>query len=61
MGEDAAALLHAHGVLATADRTVPRILNRDQSASCPLEARVEKLEDPAQMVEALRAFRPAGK
>lgn len=60
MGEDAAALLHAHGVLATADRTVPRILNRDQSASCPLEARVEKLEDPAQMVEALRAFRPAG-
>ena len=40
---------------------MPRILNRDQSASCPLEARVEKLEDPAQMVEALRAFRPAGK
>ena len=61
MGEDAAALLHAHGVLATPDRTVPRILNRDQSASCPLEARVEKLEDPALMVEALRAFRPAGK
>lgn len=61
MGEDAAAFLHAHGVLATADRTVPRILNRDQSAACPLEARVEKLDDPARMVEALRTFKPAGK
>lgn len=54
-------LMSGIGLLAAADRTVPRILNRDQSASCPLEARVEKLEDPAQMVEALRAFRPAGK
>lgn len=61
MGEDAAAFLHAHGVLATADRMVPRILNRDQSAACPLEARVEKLSDPAQMVEAVRTFKPAGK
>lgn len=61
MGEDAAALLRAHGIAATADRTVPKILNRDQSASCPLEARVEKLDDPAQMVEVLRTFKPAGK
>ena len=61
MGEDAAALLRAHGVAATADRTVPRILNRDQSAPCPLEARVEKLDAPAQMVEALRTFKPPRK
>ena len=61
MGEDAAAFLHAHGVLTTADRMVPRILNRDQSAACPLETRVEKLGDPARMVEALRTFKPAGK
>ena len=58
MGEDAAAFLHAHGVLATADKTVPRILNRAQTAPCPLEARVEKLDDPAQIVEAVRSFTP---
>ena len=56
MGEDAAALLRANGVSVTAEKTVPRILNRDQSAPCPLEKTVEGLTEPAKMVKALRAF-----
>lgn len=56
MGEDAKALLAAHGVTATADRLVPKILNRDLSASCPMEAKVGSETDPEKMVAALRAF-----
>lgn len=56
MGEDAKALLEAHGVTATADRLVPKILNRDLSASCPMEAKVGNETDPEKMVAALRAF-----
>lgn len=55
MGEDAKALLEAHGVAATAERLVPKILNRDLSASCPMEAKVGGETDPTKMVEALRA------
>ena len=56
MSEEAKSLLAAHNVPATADRLVPKILNRDQSASCPLEARVAQEADPQKMVAALRAF-----
>lgn len=56
MGEDAKALLAAHGVTATADRLVPKILNRDLSASCPMEAKVGNETDPEKMAAALRAF-----
>ena len=56
MSEEAQSLLAAHNVPATADRLVPKILNRDQSASCPLEARVAQEDDPQKMVAALRAF-----
>ncbi len=56
MSEEAKSLLAAHDVPATADRLVPKILNRDQSASCPLEARVAQEADPQKMVAALRAF-----
>ena len=56
MGEDAKALLAAHGVTATADRLVPKILNRDLSESCPMEAKVGNETDPVKMVAALRAF-----
>lgn len=56
MSEEAKGLLAAHDVPATADRLVPKILNRDQSASCPLEARVAQEADPQKMVAALRAF-----
>ena len=56
MSEEAKSLLAAHNVPATADRLVPKILNRDQSASCPLEARVAQEADPQKMVADLRAF-----
>ena len=56
MSEEAKSLLAAHNVPATTDRLVPKILNRDQSASCPLEARVAQEADPQKMVADLRAF-----
>ena len=60
MSEEARTLLAAHGVAATADRIVPKILNRDLDASCPLEARVADETDPQKMVEALRRFLSRG-
>ncbi len=60
MGEEAKRFLAAHGVPATADRIVPKILNRDLDASCPLEARVADETDPQKMVEALRRFLSRG-
>lgn len=55
MGADAAALLKARGITASADRTVPRILNRDLSDGCPMERAVDGIDDPAEMVKALRS------
>lgn len=55
MSEDAKALLDERGIPASADRFVPKILNRELNAGCPLEARVENERDPEKMVEALRA------
>ncbi len=56
MSEEAKDLLTARGVRVSADRLVPKILNRDLSASCPLEATVAAESDPQKMVEALRTF-----
>lgn len=56
MSEEAKSLLAANGVKASADRVVPRILNHDLSASCPMEASVAREKDPQKMVAALRAF-----
>ena len=58
MSKDAKELLEKHGVTATAEKVVPRILNRDRSASCPMESAVSGESEPAKMVETLRAFRP---
>lgn len=55
MGADAAALLKARGITVSADRTVPRILNRDLSDGCPMERAVDGIDDPAEMVKALRS------
>ena len=55
MGADAATLLKARGITASADRTVPRILNRDLSDGCPMERAVDGIDDPAEMVKALRS------
>ena len=56
MSEDARTLLSARGIPASADEMVPKILDRQKRASCPLETRIEGIEDPERMVEALRAM-----
>ena len=55
MSAEAAALLKAHGVEASADKTVPKILNRDLTDSCPMEQTIDGREDPAEMVKALKS------
>ena len=55
MGADALALLKAHGVDASAEKTVPKILNRDLTDSCPMEQTVEGIDDPNKMVKALKS------
>ena len=42
------------GIAITADKVVREIFNRDKTGRCPMESRVEKLESPAEIVEALR-------
>ena len=54
MSAEAASLLKAHGVEASAEKTVAKILNRDLTDSCPMEQTVDGMEDPAEMVNALR-------
>ena len=54
MSADAASLLKAHGVETSADKSVPKILNRDLTDGCPMEQTVEGLDDPAEMVKALK-------
>lgn len=56
MSEEAKSLLEKYGVRTSADKVVPKILNRELTASCPMEATVAKETDPAKMVEALRGF-----
>jgi len=56
MSEDAKELLGKRGVAATAEKVVPKILNRDLSASCPMEAAVVGESEPEKMVEAIKAF-----
>jgi len=50
----AAELLAKHHVGFSAEKTVDVILNRDKTGSCPMEAAVKDLNDPAKMVEAIR-------
>ena len=56
MSEDAKDLLGKRGVAATAEKVVPKILNRDLSASCPMEAAVGGETEPEKMVEVIKAF-----
>ena len=55
MGADALALLKTHGVDASAEKTVPKILNRDLTDGCPMEQTVDGIDDPAEMVKALKS------
>ena len=54
MSEEAKGFLALKGVESSAEKLVPKILNRDLSAGCPMETAVEGLEDPEAMVGALR-------
>ena len=54
MSEDARAFLTAHGVEAEAEKLVPRILDRDRADRCPLEKAVDDLNEPTEMINALK-------
>ncbi len=54
MGADAAAMLKKHGIVASAEKNVPKILNRDLTDGCPMEHTVEGIDSPEEMVKALR-------
>lgn len=47
--------LQARGVMVEADTLVPELRNRKGDGRCPMESAVDKLDDPAAMVSALRA------
>ena len=54
-GAGAEELCQAAGVQLVAAKTVPRILNRDRSASCPMEQAAEELKDTGKIMAAVRA------
>lgn len=54
MSEPAATFLAARGVPSEAARRTPQIDSRDRSGPCPMEVAVRDLEDPAEMVGAIR-------
>ena len=53
-GKGARELLAANGVALEAAKTVEVILNHEQTGSCPMERAVSGLEEPKEMVEAIR-------
>ena len=55
MSETAKAFLAEQDVPATADETVPQILNRKRDGLCPLEDSVKNLDEPAKMLKAIRS------
>ncbi|MBQ1428349.1 MAG: DUF1893 domain-containing protein, partial [Kiritimatiellae bacterium] len=46
--------LKKHGVECDADQTVPRIMNRENTGGCPMDAAVLGDDNPASMVKKLR-------
>ena len=50
MSEDAMSLLRSHGVEASAETTVPKILDAQRDGRCPMELAVEGLDDPKEIV-----------
>jgi len=54
-GEGAEDICRKAGVELLAERTVPRILNRERSGSCPMEQAVVDLNDNQKIIEAVRA------
>jgi len=53
--EPASVVLAAHGIGFSAEQTVPAILNRSRTGSCPMEAAVAGTHDPKLAVPLLRA------
>jgi len=53
-GKGAAELFEKHGIPFAAEKTVDVILNHEQKGSCPMEKAVAGLDNPEQMVEAIR-------
>lgn len=56
MSADAKLMLEERGILTSAEKVVPEILNRELNGSCPLEQRVATENDPVKMVGELRRF-----
>ncbi len=54
MSRDAAAFLKQHGITASHNLLVDRILNRKRDGLCPLEASVQGIDDPEKAVAAIR-------
>jgi ferredoxin len=54
MSADAAEMLSSRGIKNSAEKTVAAILNRERAGSCPMEAAVKSLNEPAEMVDKLR-------
>ena len=54
MSQEAETFLKEKGIPCSADALVPRILNRTQDGLCPLEAAVEGLNEPKDMLKAIR-------
>jgi formate hydrogenlyase subunit 6/NADH:ubiquinone oxidoreductase subunit I len=50
MGADAAAMLKKHGIVASAEKNVPKILNRDLTDGCPMAHTVEGINSPDELV-----------
>ncbi len=55
VSEGGKALLEKHSIEVAAGEFVPAIFNRDRSGSCPLDGRVQDLDNPREMVERLRS------
>jgi len=53
--EPASVVLAAHGIALSAEQTVPAILNRNRTGSCPMEVAVAGTNDPSLAVPLLRA------
>lgn len=54
MSEKAREVLVAYGIRAACDSCPPRILNRDQTGFCPIEAAVSDITDAQEALSAIR-------
>lgn len=55
LSDGAARVLEQYGIPFTYDRRTPYIINRTNTGMCPMEQRVQSIDDPAAAFEALRA------